>query len=143
MLPRRLALGEADQHKGVLMAEAANYIVVLQGGNTLPNLDTSPADVDFEYPTFSAPGLSNSQALADRPFLLFQVDPSQDDSTVRLTLNGTVVYEDRFSAGSPSSINEVLNHGDLLTNGNELKATIIGSGSFTISDMTVGYKVNV
>jgi hypothetical protein len=125
------------------MAEAANYIVVLQGGNTLPNLDSSPADVDFEYPTFSAPGLSNSQALADRPFLLFQVDPSQDDSTVKLTLNGTVVYEDRFSAGSPSSINEVLNHGDLRANGNELKATIVGSGSFTISDMTVGYKVNV
>jgi hypothetical protein len=125
------------------MAEAANYIVVLQGSNTLPNLDSSPADPDFEYPRFSAPGLSSSQSGADRPYLLFQVDPSQDDSTVKLTLNGTVVYEDRFSAGSPSSINEVLDHGDLLATGNELKATIVGSGSFTISDMTVGYKVNV
>ena len=41
------------------------------------------------------------------------------------------------------SINEILDHGDLKASENELKVTRVSGATFTISDVAVGYKVNV
>ena len=82
------------------MAKASNYTVVQQGAITLKNPDTD--DIDYEFPTFSAPGLSTSTASADRPYLLFSVDPTGNDSQVELTLNGHEVFSETFFSGSPT-----------------------------------------
>ena len=44
------------------MAKVANYTVIQQGAVALKNPDTD--DIDYTYPTFSAPGLSTSTASA-------------------------------------------------------------------------------
>jgi hypothetical protein len=123
------------------VAKAANYTVVQQGEVTLKDPNTD--DIDFSYPTFSAPGLSTSQAMADRPYLLFTVDPVGNDAKVELKLNGKEVYSETFFSGSATSVNEVLDHGDLLPAGNELILASRGAGTFAVSDMTVGFKVTV
>ena len=125
------------------MPEASNYTVVLQGDVTLPDRDNSPPDTDFEYPLFNAPRLSRSTDNPDRPYLLFSVDPVEDDCQFKLNLNGTVVFAGVFEAGNIHSINEVIDAGILKTSGNELKLRSTRSGQFKISDMTVGYKVNI
>jgi hypothetical protein len=123
------------------MAEAANYTVVQDGDVTLADPVTS--DIDHQYPTFGAPGLSSSTANADRPVLLLKVNPEADDAGLEVTLNGTVIYTQTFSAGPIRSLNEVLTHGQLLAAGNILSVANRGSGPFTVSDIMVKYKVNV
>ena len=124
------------------MAKASNYTVVQQGAVTLKNPDTE--DIDYRYPTFSAPGLSTSTASADRPYLLFTVDPiGSDNHIVELTLNGQEVFSETFFSGSPNSAHEIIDHGLLKATGNELVLASRGDGSFTVAEMTVVYKVNV
>ena len=108
------------------MAKASNYTVVQQGAVTLKNPDTE--DIDYAYPTFSAPGLSTSTASADRPYLLFSVDPIGNDSHVELTLNDQVVFSETFFSGSPNSANEIIEHGALKATGNELVLASRGDG---------------
>lgn len=124
------------------MAEAANYTVVQQGDVTLPDRSNPNPDADFEYGLFGAPGLSGSTALPDRPYLTFAVDPA-GVCELELELNGTVVVSEAFGLGDARSVTEVLNHGDLLDSENKLIATSVSGAGFTISDVRVGYKVNV
>ena len=123
------------------MAKVANYTVIQQGAITLKNPDTD--DIDYTYPTFSAPGLSTSTASADRPYLLFTVDPTGNDSQVELTLNGQVVFSETFFSGSPHSANEIIEHGPLKATGNVLVLASRGAGNFVVGDMTLVFKVNV
>ena len=124
------------------MAEAANYTVVQQGDVTLPDRSNPNPNSDFEYDAFGAPGLSSSESLTDRPYLQFSVDPA-GVCELELELNGTVVVSEAFGVGDIRSVTEVLNHGDLQASGNSLKVTSISGASFVISDVAVGYKVNV
>jgi hypothetical protein len=122
------------------MAEAANYTVVVDSDITLPDNND---DIDHQYPTFSAPGLSTSTSVSDRPFLLLKVNPHANDAALEVTLNDKIVYTQTFDAGPIRSLNEVLTHGDLLAAGNTLIVANRGAGGFTVSDIAVGYKVNV
>jgi hypothetical protein len=123
------------------MPEAANYTVIQQGDITLPDRDSNN-DPDFEYPAFGAPGLSTSTSPHDRPFLLFSVNPG-GVCELELELNETVVFSKAFGEGNLHSVNEILDHGDLLASGNNLIVRSVSGATFTISDMAVGYKVNV
>ena len=124
------------------MAEAANYTVVQQGDVTLPDRSNPNPDSDFEYGEFGAPGLSRSTSLTDRPYLLFSIDPA-GVCELELELNGTVVVSEAFGAGDTRSVTEVLNHGDLLPSGNKLIAKSVSGASVVLSDVAVGYKVNI
>jgi hypothetical protein len=124
------------------MAEAANYTVVQQGDVTLPDRSNPNPDTDFEYGLFGAPGLSGSTALTDRPYLTFAVDPA-GVCELELELNGTVVVSEAFGVGDARSVTEVLDHGDLLDRENKLIVKSVSGASFTISDVKVGYKVNI
>jgi hypothetical protein len=123
------------------MAEAANFTVVQDGDVTLA--DPVTGDIDHQYGTFGAPGLSSSTALADRPVLLLKLNPAADDAALEVTLNGKIIYTQTFSAGRIRSLNEVLTHGDLLAAGNVLSIANRGSGPFTVSDIMFEYKVEV
>jgi hypothetical protein len=124
------------------MAEAANYTVVQQGAVTLPDRSNPNPDTDFAYGDFGAPGLSSSTSLTDRPYLTFAVDPA-GVCALELELNGTVVVSEAFGVGDTRSVQEVLDHGDLLPSGNKLIVKSVSGASFKISDVAVGYKVNV
>ena len=124
------------------MAEAANYTVIQQGDVTLPDRSNPNPDADFAYGAFGAPGLSSSQSLTDRPVLQFSVDPA-GVCELELELNGTVVFSKAFGVGNLQSVNEVLDHGNLQASGNDLIVRSLSGASFTISDVAVGYKVNV
>jgi hypothetical protein len=124
------------------MAEAANYTIVQQGDVTLPDRSNPNPDTDFLYGDFGAPGLSSSTALTDRPYLTFAVDPA-GVCQLELELNGTVVVSEAFGVGDARSVTEVLNHGNLLESANKLIARSVSGAIFTISDVKVGYKVNI
>jgi len=124
------------------MAEAANYTVVQQGDVTLPDRSNPNPDADFAYGDFGAPGLSSSTALTDRPYLTFAVDPA-GVCELEFELNGTVVVSEAFGVGDARSVTEVLNHGQLLDRENKLIVKSVSGASFTISDVKVGYKVNI
>jgi hypothetical protein len=123
------------------MATAANYTVVQDGDVTLADPVTN--DIDHQYGTFSAPGLSTSTALGDRPVLELKLNPHADNAQLEVELNGRIVYGQTFSAGPIRSLAEVLAHGDLKATGNTMIVSNRGSGSFTVSDIRLGYKVSV
>jgi hypothetical protein len=123
------------------MAIASNYVVVQDGDVTLADPVTN--DIDHQYGVFSAPGLSTSTALPDRPVLELKLNPHDDDAQLEVELNQKIVYGQTFSSGPIRSLAEVLAHGDLKATGNTLIISNRGSGSFTVSDIRFGYKVSV
>lgn len=121
------------------MPKVASYTVVRDTDLRLPD----NGDIDFTYPNFDAPNLSASTADADRPILSFKVNPHEDDARLEVTLNGTEVFGQTYSAGPIRTITEVVASGQVLASGNTLTVKREGTGSFTISDVWIGYKASI
>ena len=120
------------------MPTVANYIVLQDTDITL----AEAGDVQFD---FTAPNLTVSTSLSNRPMLLFKLNPNADNGRLEIVLNNNVVFAQTFSEGPIRSLNEVLAHGQLLpgTNANRM---IVGnrlSGEFDISDLSIMYKTDI
>jgi hypothetical protein len=118
------------------MPTISNYTVIQDGDVTLGEAD------DFQF-DFDAPDLTTSTSNADRPMLVFKINPHDDDARLEIVLNNNRIYLQTFSAGPIRSLNEVFSHGQLLPTANRM---IVGNrltGEFTVSDFAVWYKADI
>ena len=118
------------------MPTVSSYTVIQDTDVTLGEAD----DVQFD---FDAPDLTTSTSNADRPMLVFKLNPHDDDARLEIVLNNTRIYLQTFSAGPIRSLNEVVGHGQLLPAANRM---IVGNrltGAFTISDLAFVFKADI
>ncbi len=120
------------------MSTVASYIVLQDGDITLSEAN----DVQFD---FTAPNLTVSTSLSNRPMLLFKLNPHADNARLEIVLNNNVVFAQTFSAGPIRSLNEVLTHGQLLpgTDANRMFVANRLTGDFTISDLAIVFKADI
>ena len=83
------------------MPTVANYIVIQDTDITLGEDD----NVQFD---FTAPDLTASTSLSNRPMVLFKLNPHADNGRLEIVLNNNVIFAQTFSAGPIRSLNEVL-----------------------------------
>ena len=118
------------------MPTISSYTVIQDTDVTLGEAD----DVQFD---FDAPNVTTSTSNANRPMLVFKLNPHDDDARLEIVLNNTRIYLQTFSAGPIRSLTEVFAHAQLLPTANRM---IVGNrltGEFTISDLAVVFKADI
>jgi len=120
------------------MPTVANYVVLQDTDITLGETDV----VQFD---FTAPSLTASTSLSNRPMVLFKLNPHADNGRLEITLNNILIFGQTFSAGPIRSLHEVLALSQLLpgTNANRMFVANRLAGEFTISDLTVVFKADI
>jgi hypothetical protein len=115
---------------------------------TYKDLQDGPSTLHFNGPVsryfdiFDAPGA----LLSERPILFFRVAPDVGDDIVRLemTLNGDPIVGVTFHSDEGRAWMEIVEDTALQLTGNQLVATVTsGTGSITVSEVVLLYKVNV
>jgi hypothetical protein len=95
-------------------------------------------DIDHEF-SFRAPAVN----AGSRSILAFGVNPSTEDVTVQLTLNGTEILTQTFNSDPQRSWHEVI-QANLLQTNNKLTVTrTAGPGEVSVSNLLLYCQVDI
>jgi hypothetical protein len=128
----------ANNLEDKVMPRVADYGIITDGKITL----TSTAPGDFQEVKFNL----DSPHVGSRSILAFNLDlVDADDFKFNVKVNGTQVFNARYSGGDFFTIHEVIDANLLHAQGNviQFKATSSNSGSVRIADIVLWYQHDI
>ena len=118
------------------MPTIADYTIISENRVTLPK---GNGDIDHEF-SFRAPAVN----AGSRSILAFRVNPSPEDVTVQMTLNGTEILTQTFNSDPQRSWHEVVQANLLQTNNNRLTVTrTAGPGEVGVSNLVMYFQADI
>lgn len=118
------------------MPRIADYTIISENAVTLPK---GNGDIDHDF-SFSAPAVNTGS----RSILAFRVNPSTEDVTVQMTLNGKEISTVTFNSDPQRSWHEVVEGNLLQTNNNKLTVTrTAGPGKVAVSNVVLYFQADI